>query len=769
MGEKNGRLANRTRLRDNLTKRRRYEPRNNQAVHWIWTIALNGFLFGGAYEAARAFLPLRSGGERFSAAWVIGWAWAILGMQCLGAIGAIARPSLLAWVVLGAGIGVWASRKRSAARVEPDDEARAGRWDRETVLAVGFTLWTAGELFGVAWTSPVRVVSDGPIYHLYFAAKWWKAGRLFLIPTPFGESAAPYFPADGDLWFTWLFTCWGGERLAKVGQTPFLVLIAATIQATAKRLGANASASALAAAWAVSSTPLLLYAFEPNVDTVVVGLLSASAFFFLLGLDDRPRLAPFCLGAIAAGGAWGTKPTGVVFIPPLLALIALIVVFRRDSDRRRKALFLASLGLGSLLLEAFWLVRNALLTGNPLYPLQVEAFGARLLTGWYGRDAMKRSVYYIPIDDWRSFLGLVFQVFDPRLLPFWIAGLAISLRSVRRSRPRATAAFAVGSILIAALYWSAIPYRTQQRFMLPALAFAAVPLAMLLDRSRFLRAIAAGLTTVHLLTPQSWPLDLWDPHGLRRIAPRIPELPGLLRMPIGDDVLPRIVWVLFGTTAVASAWLWGRKSAGSKPVLGAAPSAIFLVLAFLGGEIVWASHSKIGANDRVFPRFSAYRAAWDFLDQATVDRPARIAYSGTNLPYYLMGSRFQNDVLYVNVDEHSDWLLHDYHRLARDRGAANWPDPRPGWDRLRPNFDAWLNNLRRENVGFLVVAKVNPNEGPHYRNPNDPLGFPIERAWAESRPDLFEPIRGPSENDPQIRIFRLRSRTDRGSKRHLYP
>ena len=65
---------------------------------------------------------------------------------------------------------------------------------------------------------PVKVVSDGPIYHLYFAVRWWKAGRLFPVASPFGENAATYFPANGDLWFTWLMVAWGGDRLAKIGE-----------------------------------------------------------------------------------------------------------------------------------------------------------------------------------------------------------------------------------------------------------------------------------------------------------------------------------------------------------------------------------------------------------------------------------------------------------------------------------------------------------------------------------------------------------------------
>ena len=166
----------------------------------------------------------------------------------------------------------------------------------------------------------VKVVSDGPIYHLYFAARRWKAGRLFLVASPFGENAATYFPANGDLWFAWLMVTWGGERLAKLGQAPFLVLAGLAAYGCAPT-GAGRSASAVAACWFVSSTPLLLFSFEPNVDTIfVAGYLMASYFFLraFTGAGDTaeatrrtdwqsvPRkssaeTAACCLGSLAAG------------------------------------------------------------------------------------------------------------------------------------------------------------------------------------------------------------------------------------------------------------------------------------------------------------------------------------------------------------------------------------------------------------------------------------------------------------------------------------
>ena len=176
---------------------------------------------------------------------------------------------------------------------------RAGRPDRvegEAVVALGLILWASASLAIPSLLGPVKVVSDGPIYHLYFAARWWKAGRLFLVASPFGENAATYFPAVGDLWFTWLLAAWGGDRLAKVGQAPFLLVCALAAYGLARRLGAGRSSALIATAWFVASSPFLLFSFEPNVDTIfVAGYLLAAYFFLQYALGDggtgiaRPR------------------------------------------------------------------------------------------------------------------------------------------------------------------------------------------------------------------------------------------------------------------------------------------------------------------------------------------------------------------------------------------------------------------------------------------------------------------------------------------------
>jgi hypothetical protein len=128
-----------------------------------------------------------------------------------------------------------------------------------------------------------------------------------------------------------------------------------------------------------------------------------------------------------------------------------------------------------------------------------------------------------------------------------------------------------------------------------------------------------------------------------------------------------------------------------------------------------------------------------------------VAYAGTNIPYYLLGSGLRNEVRYVNINRHKDWLLHDYHREARNQGQGTWPNSRPGWDRIQTDYQAWLDNLAAERIQLLVVTRVNPDEGAH--NVDDSENFPIERRWADSHPEHFKVLYGQKENDPWFRLY----------------
>ncbi|WZO96674.1 4-amino-4-deoxy-L-arabinose transferase [Isosphaeraceae bacterium EP7] len=713
------------------------------------SVLLNSLLGLGAWIAARSCFRQRGGLPRAIAAGVLAWSWAVLGVEVLGATGFLGRWPLVGWATLGLATGIGGRLVRGTLD-EPDAGLPAGKLGPIGVASIVSTWWACLVLLTPSLVYGVKVVSDGPIYHLYFAVRWWKAEALTLVPIPFGESAATYFPAAGDAWFAWLVAGYGGEQLAKVGQAPFLILAGFAAYGLARRMGASADSSALASAWFLTGAPLLLFGFEPNVDVIFVAAYLASAYFFArfaLGDDGAASLA---LGALSTGGAWATKPTGTVFVPPMLALIAWSVARQSCKSARTRRLELATLFGWTLVIPAYWWARNVWLTGNPLYPLQIRVGGLVLLSGWFDSEAMTRSVYYRPMADWRAFVDILAAVTDPRMLPLWFAAILFGIGS-RRARPVLTW-ICVGAIANVALYWLLIPYRTQQRFMLQGIGLAVAPLALLLDRSTLLRWLGLVLLVAHLITPQTWPFANVEAAIPWDLSPQIPNMVPAM-VDIGRQTTARVehLWLGFGAALIGLSWLWAsaRPTVTRRWVASLVPLGVILAAV----AVDWPAGKA--SILRFYPSFRDHVGGWLALEERMPSAGARIAYAGTNIPYYLFGQRLRNDVRYVNVDDHADWLMHDYHRRGVAEGLPNWPNSRPGWDRMHPDYAAWLANLEQAGIQILVTTRVNLGEGEH--NAATPDGFPIEEAWAVAHPESFEPIHGAADGDRLFHVYRVKS------------
>ena len=454
----------------------------------------NTLLAAGCFQLARRLVRQPGGPFTILGTCVLFSSVTILGMEALGNAGAIVPFGILALAVGVFALGMVArlplSRTADRALAGPaaaPKEVSRPSWDAQVCLGL---LWMAAIFLGIrSLLLGVKVISDGPIYHLYFAVRWWKAGKLFPVAAPFGENAATYFPANGELWFTWLLTSWGSERLAKIGQAPFLLMAMVAVWACTRTLRIDRSASLVAICCFASSTPLFLFSFESNVDTIFAASYLTAAAFFLRTMRGEGGMGDLTLGALAAGAALGTKTVGVVFLPPLMAMTALGLLTRPRpfAIRLREVAVLCVIPMFTC---GYWYFQNALLTGNPLYPLNLVVGGRTILSGCYGPDAMRESPYFLPIENWRALIDILFTVTDPRVAPFWVAAVAVGWWTQCRGVPHGRGyllTFSALAVVNIALYWVFIPYRTQQRFMLHALGLAAVPLAQLLSRSVWAR------------------------------------------------------------------------------------------------------------------------------------------------------------------------------------------------------------------------------------------------------------------------------------------
>jgi len=510
----------------------------------------------------------------------------------------------------------------------------------------------------------------------------------------------------------------------------------------------------------------MLFGFEANVDAIFVAGYVASMAFGLRYLLDGGSLASLILAGLAAGAAWGTKPTATAFVPPLILIGAGMVIARPIGGRSRIGHLLA-LGVATLIPCGYWFGRSLWMTGNPLYPMHVELFGRVILRGWYPSSAMSRSQFYLPVDDWPTFGSIVFMVLDARLVPLWVAAI-LGLWAIGRRWSRLdSVAMALGVLAVVNVvtYWLAIPYRTQQRFMLQALGLAAAPVARLLDRWPPLRWIALAMLTIHLTTAQNWPVGGEGRRAPWEFSDKIPKAAAApLQLPLsplswlaywqrvgGFEYLLSIALLVAGSFACAALWAMGFRRPTLRrwglAMLSTVAVAVAVTLAF---DVVNRRASRL-----TFPPFREYQRGWAALESLSPKTGTVVAYAGTNLPYYLMSGGLRNDALYVNIDAHPDWLLHDYHLSAAQRGDPPlWDTPRPGWDRIHPDYPAWLANLKSKGVRFVVTAKANPVDGPF--NLADREGFTIERVWADAHPEVFERMHPIGEPDPEMRIYRLR-------------
>jgi hypothetical protein len=126
---------------------------------------------------------------------------------------------------------------------------------------------------------------------------------------------------------------------------------------------------------------------------------------------------------------------------------------------------------------------------------------------------------------------------------------------------------------------------------------------------------------------------------------------------------------------------------------------------------------------------------WKALNDLT-ENGARVAYTGRMEVYPLFGTKLKNVVRYVSTNEKE-------------------ADPYNQWDglyRKTKGFPAWLNNLRKEKIEYLFVAKPFPIN----RESEDLSQFTIEDEWAKAHPEYFQLL----FSNSLARIYKVNNRSD---------
>ena len=372
-------------------------------------------------------------------------------------------------------------------------------------------------VIGVALLPAFPIGYEGLAKHLSIGRHFMQANTLL----PWDMNASHTHAAGVSLYFGFLMG-FLPERLLTLANVPFTVLLCVATFGLGHRLSGDNQA----ALWSVVgmlTIPLVSFnVFETEADLAGIAFLATATYFVIAQPDTR---IPWpVLAGLAAGIAFGCKPVHLIGAGYLFLVVAMTSILnesRSGSTGAYRRLFpVAMFAVAGLAMAGYWLVRDYVLFGNPLYPAHLPFFD---LLGWpagsdlwvessvnHETEWVRRSSEWLlyPWLEWHeldqnfkatSGLGAFFAASIPVALltsGLGVLGLGRACRSTRRN----LFVLIAGSIVVLLAWWS---LGRQPRYAMGVLVFL-LPLvswmvAQLRDRARRSLDVVFALSALAML------------------------------------------------------------------------------------------------------------------------------------------------------------------------------------------------------------------------------------------------------------------------------
>lgn len=212
-------------------------------------------------------------------------------------------------------------------------------------------------------------------YHLPVAVAMLQSHTLAVWDGNFPHN----FPANASVFF-YFFLGFVPEKMVSAVNLIFLLPLAFSVMAISRRVGADRHAAALVACGLLSVPMIAFSAVELSADVGGIAFIAMAMYFALARVPSAGAGA--LLAGLCAGLALGFKSLHLISIA-LLALVVCAGAFAGNQHPGAK--LLAAVRLGAVfcgatgLMASFWLVRNYLDFGNPLFPVNLP-----IITDWMG-------------------------------------------------------------------------------------------------------------------------------------------------------------------------------------------------------------------------------------------------------------------------------------------------------------------------------------------------------------------------------------------------
>jgi hypothetical protein len=409
---------------------------------------------------------------------------------------------------------------------------------------------------------------------------WMQSGSVWGVHQFTPLLANGNYPHNGDLLLLGSVMPFDSDAFVRAAGLPFVAVTGLAVYALARKADAPRATSALVAA-AVAALPVFqIAAFEgAKADIPMLATFGAGLVFLARHLQASRR-SDLVLAGLGLGLAFGTKWYAVWSVAIVVVVWAGLALLA-SRQWRPVAARLAGVGVLILLVGGFWMLRNAIESGSPLYPTPVHLAGLTVfgtphdfiracsgysIASYVDEPGIIRKLVY---PAWRAGYegpGLVLSL-------GWLAGTAWLVRDLRRGLRGGAlpviALCAVSAPLIAVVYVSA-PYSAIGEAGAP---FAQANLRWLLPAALPAAAVTAwALARVPRLRP------------FLEVAILVAVFDGLrqgLDVSSQDVALPGLGLAAVTAAAAGAVWLW-RRGDGSRVAAAGLAGALVLVLGAAG-------------------------------------------------------------------------------------------------------------------------------------------------------------------------------------------
>jgi hypothetical protein len=379
----------------------------------------------------------------------------------------------------------------SRAKLRDEAIEPLGRYGR---IAAGVILAAYGVWYLVNAMAP-EISPDGITYHLGLPLEYTRLGRF-----PDRIDFYDMLPQGMEMLFTMAFA-FGRHSAAKLVEFGFLAATPTLLLRIGRRLGLPDRASLVAAVFYFCA-PVTGLTGTASYNEAALVFFSLAAFYLLLVWRDTGEAWYLPAVGLAAGFCYAIKMPGAM----VLAGAALWVTVWGGARRWRGLPLLAA---GALPAVAPWLVRNAVVAGNPLAPL-----GNALFPNPYFHLLSER-VLAANLANWGNVKALAVPwqlAFGDRLTgTFGPLLLALPL-TLLAWRSRAARLVMTAAVLLALPWFS----NRGARFLMPSMALAGLALGAALAGHWRGRAAWAAVALQAIVC---WPpaLNLWQPDYVFRL------------------------------------------------------------------------------------------------------------------------------------------------------------------------------------------------------------------------------------------------------------